>query len=91
MVRNGAKFEDIYVVLLGFLSNYLIMYSITLLSTLIAVKNREIGEIFHELDWIEYPVTLQNHFILIIATAQQSRFFNGYGMIVCNLQTFTRE
>lgn len=39
-------------------------------------------------DWPNLPVKLQKHVLLMITNAQQSHFYDGFGVAILNLQTF---
>ncbi|XP_055308155.1 odorant receptor coreceptor-like [Sitodiplosis mosellana] len=48
----------------------------------------QISDCLFESNWYTHPVNLQKHFILLIANAQTSLFYHGFGFTVLNLQTF---
>lgn len=46
------------------------------------------NHLFH-LKWYTLPNELQKYFILMLANTQQPVFFDGFGMFVLNLETFS--
>lgn len=44
----------------------------------------------YEADWQELPANLQEHFIIMIGSAQQPLYSNGFGLVVVNLETFAQ-
>lgn len=43
-----------------------------------------------ESDWPNLPLKLQKHHILMLANAQQPLYFDGFGVLILNLETFTK-
>lgn len=49
----------------------------------------KMADSLYEFDWHKLPVNLQKHVILMIANTQQPLFYDGFGVVVLNLETFT--
>lgn len=44
----------------------------------------------YEFNWHELPNDLQKYFILMIGNAQQTLYYSGFGMIILDLETFSK-
>lgn len=42
------------------------------------------------MNWYELPSEIQKYFILMIGNMQRALYYRGFGIIVLNLETFTR-
>ncbi|XP_031634736.1 odorant receptor 42b-like [Contarinia nasturtii] len=47
------------------------------------------SDALYESDWPELSVRLQKYFIIMVGNTQKSIFYNGFGVAVLNLETFT--
>lgn len=43
-----------------------------------------------ESNWPNLPLQLQKYFVLMMANAQQPLYFSGFGIVILNLETFTK-
>lgn len=41
-------------------------------------------------DWLELPINLQKYFILMIGNVQKPLYYHGFGIVILNLETFTK-
>lgn len=44
----------------------------------------------YDCNWVGLPPKLQKHFVIMIANAQQPLYYHGFGMMVLNLESFTK-
>lgn len=58
--------------------------------TFTTVKFLRFSDAAYESLWYKFPVELQKYLRLIIADAQRSRAFDGYGVMDLNLVTFAK-
>lgn len=58
--------------------------------TFTTVKFLRFSDAAYESLWYKFPVGLQKYMRLIIADAQRSRAFDGYGVMDLNLMTFAK-
>lgn len=49
----------------------------------------KISQCLYESNWINLPVELQKYLLLMISNTQQPLYYDGFGIVVLNLQTFT--
>lgn len=50
----------------------------------------EMAKILYESNWQHLSPDLQRNFVIMIANAQQPLHYDGFGMAILNLETFTR-
>lgn len=50
----------------------------------------EMADCLFESNWQSLPIHLQKYFILMINNVQKPLFYSGYGIIILNLETFTK-
>lgn len=50
----------------------------------------EIADCLFEIDWLDMPIELQKHFILMIAHIQKPRYYHGFGVANLDLETFKK-
>lgn len=43
-----------------------------------------------ESDWPNSPLTLQKYYILMLANAQQPMYFDGFKIVILNLESFSK-
>lgn len=43
-----------------------------------------------ESNWLNLPLKLQKYYVLMLANAQQPLHFNGFGIVILDLKTFTK-
>lgn len=53
-------------------------------------SHSNIADCLIEANWIDLPVELQKSIMLMIASGQREFFYHGFGVIILNLETFTR-
>lgn len=82
--------NNILVIILAFCAILCVMYSIALVATYISFKLIEIGDIVYDSKWYTFPVSVRIYIQLFIQLTQRPRYFSGYQMIYCNLETFTK-
>lgn len=47
------------------------------------------SDALYESNWPEIPVRLQKYFIIMVGNTQKPVFYDGFGVAVLNLETFT--
>lgn len=50
----------------------------------------EMADCLFDANWQSLPIHLQKYFILMIDNVQKPLFYNGYGIVILNLETFTK-
>lgn len=50
----------------------------------------EMADLLFESNWQCLPIQMQKYFILMINNVQKPLYYNGYGIIILNLETFTK-
>lgn len=50
----------------------------------------ELSNYLFDSDWPNLPVKLQKYYILMLANVQQPHYFDGFGVLVLDLETFRK-
>lgn len=67
------------------------MYLISLFATKISFTLNGIGDIiYNDMTWYNYSNSLQRYVLLIIKSTHEIRYFTGYKIFDCNLETFMK-
>lgn len=48
------------------------------------------AECVYECNWPDLPIKQQKYFILMISNTQKPLYYHGFGMIILNLETFSK-
>lgn len=87
-IRN--RDDDAFFIACGTISNIGIAYLQCLLGKMITERfARMPNHLFEHTNWYRLPNKLQKYFLLMIANTQKPLFFDGLGMFIVNLETFT--
>lgn len=77
---------NVLCIVFGQLWTFLLCYYATLTTENLA----RIANSVYNAHWRLYPPEVQNYLILVIARTQQTRYFTGFKLFYCNLETFAK-
>lgn len=88
---KGLSFEDLIVTVTSILTIFCALLWPFLLchyGTFATERIRSLNRTVYNANWVDYPIDLRKHIILIIAQSQSDITFNGFGILSCNLEIF---
>lgn len=90
LITSQANIMNIVVVFLIVISSAVLMYSFAVFATNITTNLIKIGDISYESKWYIHPKFKHVYLLLLIQNTQRSHYFQGYGIIHCRMETFTK-
>lgn len=86
-IRNTGF--EIFIYTLGVLCGSANLFLYCFFGKLASDSFAKMADCLYEYNWYELPFDLEKYFIIMIANAQKPLFYDGFGVLVLNLQTFT--
>lgn len=77
-------------IIIALLSILITMFFITLFSTETSLKLIGIGDVMYGSTWYLFPSSVKICILLMIQVSQMPRYWMGYRILYCNLETFTK-
>lgn len=74
----------------GIFNGVVLIYLYCYIAERVSYRLTNIGDIAHNMNWLNFPFASRKHLLLIIQQAQIPFHFSGLKLIDCNLPTFAK-
>lgn len=82
--------HTILVVLATFLSSILTLFLYCYYGKIATKSFEDMADDLYQANWHDLPIGLQKYFIIMIANSQRPIYYHGFGVVILNLETFTK-